>query len=85
MKIWTTQDGKDINVKDMTTPHIHNCIRMLETAIKEGRTTQITGGMGFDNDDTWYDEEDITPEIKNWIKTFKKELKQRHEPEEYVI
>ncbi len=28
--IWHTKDGRMLFVKDMTTQHIHNCIRMME-------------------------------------------------------
>jgi len=28
--IWHTKDGRTLLVEDMTTQHIHNCIRMME-------------------------------------------------------
>lgn len=28
--IWRTKDGRTLFVEDMTTQHIHNCIRMME-------------------------------------------------------
>lgn len=28
-KIWTTRDGRDINIKDMETSHITNTIKMI--------------------------------------------------------
>lgn len=27
---WTTKDGRKLNIKDMDTNHIFNCIRMLD-------------------------------------------------------
>ena len=32
MKYWTTKSGEKIAIKDMTTDHIKNCIRMLSKA-----------------------------------------------------
>lgn len=29
-KIWVTEDGKEIPIKDMDSLHIQNCIKMLE-------------------------------------------------------
>ncbi len=81
MKYWETQDGERIAVKKMTTSHLENCIRFLEKKFVNGKVIVIEeyGGMGIDNMDIWYDTEevDITNEIKDWIKTFKKELKKR--------
>jgi len=30
---WTTRDGKQIRMRNMTTQHIKNCLRMLERGI----------------------------------------------------
>lgn len=30
---WTTRDGKQIRMSDMTTQHIKNCLRMLERGV----------------------------------------------------
>ena len=30
---WTTREGKQIRIRDMTTQHIKNCLRMLERGI----------------------------------------------------
>ena len=30
-KIWITKDKQHIKIKDMTTSHIKNCVRMIET------------------------------------------------------
>lgn len=32
---WKTKDGQILDVKDMTTDHIKNCIKMLETKLDE--------------------------------------------------
>jgi len=78
MLMWGTKEGTEIRIRDMDTSHIWNCILYLKKRIKDGHTTRmIGGGMGFDEDDYWYDEEDITKELKSYIKAFKRELKKR--------
>ena len=70
--IWTCKNGKKINVKDMTTEHIENCINALE----EGRINFIIN-LGYleDNDCQIFEEDE---EKKNrWIKIFKEELIER--------
>lgn len=70
--IWTCKNGKKINVKDMTTEHIENCINALE----EGRINFIIN-LGYleDNDCQIFEEDE---EKKNrWIKIFKEELIKR--------
>ena len=76
---WTTQDGNEILVKDMTNDHIANCIRYLEKRLKSGNTTIIIGEPPDwgDPDGGWWDYEDITPRLKKWIKIFKTEQKRR--------
>lgn len=32
-KIWTTRDGRDIEIKDMETSHIQNCIEFINREI----------------------------------------------------
>jgi hypothetical protein len=32
---WKTKDGRILDVKDMTTDHIKNCLKMLETKLDE--------------------------------------------------
>ena len=81
MKYWETKDGTEIRIKDMETSHIENCIRMLQRKFKDGKAIVIEqgGSMGADNMDIdfWEEEVDRTKEYKDWIKTFKKELKRR--------
>lgn len=73
-KIWTTQNGNRIRLKDMTTQHIKNCIRCIE----DGRINFIINmGWAQDNDYIEYDE-DIQQKEK-WIKIFKDELERRDE------
>lgn len=71
-RIWTTQNGKKIKVKDMTTTHILNTIK----CIKEGRINFIINmGWAEDNDYQMYDEDTETKE--KWIKIFNDELERR--------
>lgn len=32
-RTWTTKDGKELDVSDMTTAHIVNCVNMMERKI----------------------------------------------------
>lgn len=74
---WTTKNGDEIEVKDMTTQHIKNCIK----AIKEERITIgeiVDVGYTCDGDGDgiiydWLDNGDI------YIKAFEEELKRRKE------
>lgn len=71
-RIWKTKNGKKIKVKDMTTQHICNCIKCIE----EGRIVFLVSlGYEVDNDFITYDEDII--EKREWLKTFKEELKNR--------
>ena len=36
-KIWTTRDGRDIEIKDMETSHIQNCIKLVNREINGKR------------------------------------------------
>lgn len=73
-KIWITREGKKIDVKNMSTQHILNCIKALE----ENRINfYVSLGYFEDNDFQMFDEDE---ERKiNWIKTFENELRNRGE------
>lgn len=79
MSKWKQRDGTMIDMKDMTTEHLENAIKMLERVAEEGRTIRYGGGS--DIQDFYYDEEflqgkaflDTVPEYKK----LKKELKTR--------
>ena len=45
--IWQQKDGKEIQVKDMETSHIRNCIRMLERQVQEYGIDDIKEGWLF--------------------------------------
>ena len=78
---WKTKDGQILDVKDMTTDHIKNCIKMLETKLDED--------PGFyadmnDSDGAYACascEDRINSEIRDYLTTgineFKKELEVR--------
>lgn len=70
---WTTQNGANIKVKDMTTTHILNTLRCIE----DGRIKfTINLGWAEDNDFQMIEEDDIRKE--RWIKIFNEELKRRN-------
>ena len=76
MKYWKTKTGEKLLIKDMETSHIENCIKMLERKLSSGDVYVAVGG-GWEADEYWGDEIDISEDIKDCIKTFKKELKRR--------
>lgn len=75
---WTTKDNKEININDMKTSHITNCISLLRKRIKEGRTIKRSGGgSSYDIDSMWYEETDITEQLESEIHEFEHELIRR--------
>ncbi len=74
---WRTKNGTEIEIKNMTTNHIKNCIK----AIKEERIVigeNVDVGYTGDGDGDgiiyeWLDEGD------NYIRAFEEELKRRKE------
>lgn len=74
---WTTKNGDEIEVKDMTTQHIKNCIKAIkEKRIIIGKNVDV--GYTCDRDDDgiiyqWLDSGDY------YVKAFEKELKRRNE------
>lgn len=67
---WRTKEGEHIQVIDMETTHIENCIR----AIESGKLNFETGG-GTSCGDMWY--EDGQEESEKWLEIFRNELKFR--------
>lgn len=77
MKTWTTKDGQELKVREMETSHIQNCIKFMQRKLDSGDTTILIGEAPRsweESDEGWWDEKDITNEIKGWIKRFTKEL-----------
>lgn len=83
---WTTKDGKRLNIRNMETSHIRNCIRMLNRAIAsrpdeyawgepEGDMAQDAFNAGIRNNDI------LEEEMRETIGHLHKELKRRGEYE----
>lgn len=72
--IWTTKNGEEIKIKDMTSQHILNCIKCIE----EGRINFIIN-MGWAEDNDYQEFEEDTERKEQWIKIFNNELKRRKE------
>ncbi len=66
---WRTKEGELIQVIDMETSHIENCIR----AIENGKINFEIGGTFLG--DIWY--EDGQEESEKWLEIFRNELKFR--------
>lgn len=73
-KVWTTQSGEKIKVKDMTTFHIKNCIKALE----EGRIAKVIDLGWLEDNDCKIIDEDINWK-NNWLEIFNEELIKRKE------
>ena len=74
---WTTKNGDKIEVRDMTTQHIKNCIKAIkEKRIIIGKNVDIGYTCDGDGDGIiyqWLDSGDI------YIRAFEEELKRRKE------
>lgn len=81
MTYWTTKGGEKISIKDMTTEHIINCIKMLQKQIDTKNTARMVGifGVADDQDDNIVYEIDVKKDIESMIETFNKELVRRSE------
>lgn len=44
---WRTRDGRILSIRDMTTEHITNCLRMLERALEQHQEAALTGLATF--------------------------------------
>ena len=74
---WTTKDGKEIDIKDMTTKHIQNCIDMLGKQFNACEGEVIEGhydAEGIDCDIYHYENAEEMFPIIHW---FRKELLKR--------
>lgn len=72
---WKTKDGKILNIKDMTTEHIKNCIKAIEEErIEVGEWIPLGYTGDGDGDGIEYQWIDYG---ENYIKAFKRELKNR--------
>ena len=74
---WKTKNGTEIDIKNMTTNHIKNCIKAIkEERIVIGENVDIGYTCDGDGDGityVWLDNGDI------YIKAFEEELKRRNE------
>jgi hypothetical protein len=53
---WTTKDGAEIPISQMTTAHIENCIKLME---RSGNTQSTFGG--FDESGKPWADRDVNP------------------------
>ena len=77
MKIWTTTNGIKLKIKDMSTSHIKNCVKMLKK--DEGPP----GGIWANK--IWADEVDHSDETEEYLDVFEAELEKRKEVEKLWI
>lgn len=75
MKYWTTQSGERLLIKDMTTGHITNCIRILEKLLLTKPEPSYAPAPYDEMEDRAND--DIEENIVKQIRIFKKELSKR--------
>jgi len=72
---WKTKEGKELNIKDMTTQHIKNCIKAIqEDRIQVGESIDVGYTGDGDGDGIVYQWIDYG---KDYIKAFEEELKNR--------
>jgi len=79
MDTWTTKDGVEMNIADMQTSHIKNCIAMVQRKIVSGDTIQIIGQASGPAEDCWADEVDMADSYKECISSLENELSKRGE------
>ena len=82
MKYWTMRNGEEILIKDMTTTHLDNTIKLLERTFDEDDGIEYSGCMGFDDwnfdcDVSYYEKpEDMFPVLKDLRREYKKRIKE---------
>lgn len=81
MRYWITQSGEKLKVKNMTIVHIENCIKMLQKLLRSRPIEQSYMGNS-DIAEQAVEMENIhnanmTEEIINTIRNFKRELHRR--------
>lgn len=63
---WKTKDGQELEIKDMSTEHIKNCIKMMD---REGGKEYAVGfGGDVDTYGVFYESYEDTPIYKAMIK-----------------
>ena len=60
MKTWTTKNGDELRIEDMTTEHILNCIKSIERNKK---------AFILDGNDKWWSEDPSIELVKNPVYT----------------
>lgn len=80
---WTTRDGKRLNIRDMQTSHIRNCIRMLERQLSQ-RPAYMPYMGDSDYADDWVESEErhneqLAEDIQESMQHFERELRRRGE------
>ena len=70
--LWKTKDGKQIEVEEMTTSHIINCINCIENG-----KIQFVINMGWSKDNDYQEFDEDIDKKETWLKVFRNELKRR--------
>ena len=63
---WKQKDGTEIEISDMTTDHIKNCIKMMDR--KGGREYVVGSGGDIDTFGVFYEAYENAPIYKTMIK-----------------
>lgn len=74
---WTTKYGEEIEIKDMETDHIKNCIRLLENGHMMTECIDIGYTCDGDGDGIIYCNVPNEKLTNDYLKAFKKELERR--------
>lgn len=86
---WTTRDGKRLNVMDMETSHIKNCIRMLERTIDSYPGEQVYMGDSYNAEQAVESEnrlnEDKLERLQYSVRRLEAELMRRGEVSDLLL
>lgn len=72
---WRTRDGRNLEISEMGTSHISNCIGLLRKTIYGVPVPMLGGEIAQEQAEKGYDE--IMETLNNLISNFEKELRKR--------